>query len=378
MNTVPKLISLGYALPPHRYTQRQVFEVLGYPRHFWPIFAGAQVDTRYFCLELEHIREKTWQEMCEAYLEWGKALSRESIRRCLDGRNTEDIGTAVFASCSGYQCPGILHHLAGELGLPADCFFTNVGGHGCEGAEPALKRAWDAVVATGRPALAVTTEICSATYFPEPAGVPDPENDYELLRGMAIFADASVAALVGHDDDPRHPYILDFVNVVDTSYIGELGYIWRDGRLRLRMSKQIPVIAPVLADRAVSRLLAQQHLSQRDIAHWVIHAAGNRILTNIGGALGLPEEKLTLSRETLRLFGNTSSTSVGITGKRLMESGAWRPGDYVVMVSLGPGMSSGATLLRFPPGKNLNKTPPQSPGFSHGELQQMPINRQGA
>ena len=127
-----------------------------------------------------------------------------------------------------------------------------------------------------------------------------------------------------------------------------MGYIWGDGRLRLRMSKQIPVIAPVLADRAVSRLLAQQHLSQRDIAHWVIHAAGNRILTNIGGALGLPEEKLTLSRETLLLFGNTSSTSVGITGKRLMESGAWRPGDYVVMVSLGPGMSSGATLLRFP------------------------------
>ena len=26
----------------------------------------------------------------------------------------------------------------------------------------------------------------------------------------------------------------------------------------------------------------------------------------------------------------------------------------------------------------LAKTPPQSPGFSHGELQQMPINRQGA
>ena len=93
---------------------------------------------------------------------------------------------------------------------------------------------------------------------------------------MAIFADASVAALVGYDEDPRHSYILDFANVVDTSHLGELGYVWQDGRLRLRMSKRIPVIAPVLVERAVSSLLSKQSLSVRDIAHWVTMLRGAR------------------------------------------------------------------------------------------------------
>ena len=343
-----KLISLGYALPPHRYSQRQAFDALAYPRRFWPIFKGAQVETRHFCLPLETIRERGWQEMCEAYLEWAKTLSLASITACLDGRDPSIIACVAFASCSGYQCPGIMHHIAGEVGLAPTTFFTNIGGHGCEGGEPVLKRAWDAVLATAKPALAVTTEVCSSTYFPEPEGMADPENDYELLRGMAIFADASVAALVGHDNDPRHPYIVDFENVVDTSYIGELGYIWRNGRLRLRMSRSILEIAPVLARRAVSGLLDRLGLRVEHVQHWVIHAAGAKIITNIGRALGLGDDKLDISRQTLRLFGNTSSTSVGITGKRLIDSGACRPGDRVVMVSLGPGMSSGATLLRFP------------------------------
>lgn len=80
--------------------------------------------------------------------------------------------------------------------------------------------------------------------------------------------------------------------------------------------------------------------------HWVIHAAGVAVISNIGKALGLPEEKLSLSRETLRMFGNTSSTSVAVTGKRLMKENI-QPGDYVGMVNVGPGISGSMLLLRF-------------------------------
>jgi predicted naringenin-chalcone synthase len=70
------------------------------------------------------------------------------------------------------------------------------------------------------------------------------------------------------------------------------------------------------------------------------------VIDNIGKALNLPEEKLALSRETLRLYGNTSSTSVGVTGKRLMSENI-KPGDYVAMLSVGPGMRGGCSLLQF-------------------------------
>jgi len=78
----------------------------------------------------------------------------------------------------------------------------------------------------------------------------------------------------------------------------------------------------------------------------VIHAAGSTVLDNIRDALALPEEKVALSRETLRMVGNTSSTSVGITGKRLMTENIL-PSYYVAVLSVGPGMTGGMTLLRF-------------------------------
>jgi predicted naringenin-chalcone synthase len=62
--------------------------------------------------------------------------------------------------------------------------------------------------------------------------------------------------------------------------------------------------------------------------------------------MNLSEEQVSLSRETLRQFGNTSSTSVGLSGKRLMSENIAQ-GDYAMMLSIGPGITGGATLLKF-------------------------------
>ncbi len=78
----------------------------------------------------------------------------------------------------------------------------------------------------------------------------------------------------------------------------------------------------------------------------VIHAAGKSVIDTLQNALYLTEEKTQLSRETLFNYGNTSSTSVGITGKMLMSQNIQR-GDYVLVLSIGPGMTGGGTLLRF-------------------------------
>jgi predicted naringenin-chalcone synthase len=70
------------------------------------------------------------------------------------------------------------------------------------------------------------------------------------------------------------------------------------------------------------------------------------VIDQIRDGLNIPEEKTRLSRTTLWNYGNTSSTSVGLTGKRLMSENI-RPRDYVLNLSIGPGMTGGATLLRF-------------------------------
>ena len=132
----------------------------------------------------------------------------------------------------------------------------------------------------------------------------------------------------------------------NTDFINDLGYTWRDGRLRVMLSRRVPGLAPQVVKPAVDAVLQRQGLSVTDINWWVIHAAGNTILDNIRDALGIVEEKVTLSRGTLSEFGNTSSTSVGITGKKLMGEDI-RPGNYAAVLSIGPGMTGGITLLRW-------------------------------
>lgn len=341
----PKLISLGFAVPERSWTQEKTFSILGYPRQFKRIFLDSGIEKRHFWIEPERMKQLSWQEMCEEFEKGSIELSTRAISNCLDGRDIKDIGCVTFASCTGYLCPSTVHRL--NMGFRADTFFTAVVGQGCEGGGfPGLKRAYDFTLATGRPSIVVAAELCSCTYFPE-GDSPDPENDYELLRGNAIFGDAASAALIGYDDDPRHPHIVDFEVYTNPAYLNDLGYVWRNGRLRLRLSKNVKKYAAEVSGEAVRRLLNRQFLRVSDINYWVIHAAGNRVLDLIRERLGIEEAKLYFSRKALRLYGNVSSATVGIIGKLLIQEADIKPGDLLVMVTIGPGISGGATICQF-------------------------------
>jgi len=218
---------------------------------------------------------------------------------------------------------------------------------GCESGFPGVKRAADFVAASGKPALAIACELASCSYFPEPDRRPDPENHYELARSNALFGDAAAAVLIGYDDDPRHPAILDTESYTDTRYLGDLGYTWRDGRLRVLLSRRVPEIAAELVSIAVPRLLMRHALGVGHIGHWIIHAAGNQVLDNIRDKVGIAEDSLAISRKILSLYGNCSSTTIGLVGKTMMEESDPHEGEYGLVVSLGPGMTAGCTLLRW-------------------------------
>lgn len=338
----PKIISIAYAVPEQSYTQESVFEALRYPRQFRRIFLGAGISTRHFCYPLDS--KFTWQEATEAYRKGALSLSREVAESCLDGREVSSVGSVSFASCTGYECPGIMHLLAGELGLSPNTTYTNILGMGCEGGAPALWRAYHHTLATGQTSLALSCEVCSACHFPEPE--PDPSGEWELLRANAIFGDGASAALIGFDDDPRHPYLVDFETYFDPENLKHLGFVWQDGRLRVLLSRQIPKIVPLVVKPAVEKILQRHFLKQRDIRWWVIHPGGSAVLDNLRDELGIPEEKFALSREALRLYGNCSSSSIGIVGKLLMSEDV-KPGDWGLIVSLGAGLAAGATLLHW-------------------------------
>ena len=350
MTIKPKLISLGVKVPEHCYSQREVFDAIGYPGQYWRIFGQAGIDMRYFCIPLERAVRLSFQEQQEEYKEHAVRLSVEAIKNALDGRDVRNVSCLIFGSCTGVlPGPTAADYISSELGMAKYTEKYNNTGMGCGAAFPGLKHAFDYVRSTGGYALVVNCELSSIAFSPENPK-PEPENSHELLRANAIFADMAAAALIGpdtEDDEWRHPYILDTEVNYEHDYAGDLGFIWRNGRFRCRLSRRVPELAPLVTKPAVDELLQRNELKVEDINHWVIHAAGNSVIDNIARSLNLPEEKLALSRETLKLCGNTSSTSVMVTGKRLMEQNV-KPGERVAMIAIGPGMYGSCSLFQFP------------------------------
>jgi alkylresorcinol/alkylpyrone synthase len=343
----PKIISIGFAVPPYYFTQKEIFHRLGYPKLYQRLFVNSGIEKRHFWISLNRIPELSFQEQQEEYFKGAMDLSGRAIRQCLDGRDASKIKCFTFSSCTGFSPgPTIPHYLARDIPLAQDTYICNISAHGCDGSSPGLKRAADFTAVTGSLSMVVTCELSSCAIYPEPGGIPDPKNDLELMRAGAIFGDAASCALIGYDDDWRHPSIIDTQTHIDTDYLGELGFTWKNGRLRVRLSRDIASIAARVLKPAVETLMSRNSLSISDIDWYVIHAGGNAVIDNIRDALAIPEEKTQLSRETLKQYGNTSSSSIGITGKMLMSCDI-KPGDTVLVLSVGPGMTGGAILMRF-------------------------------
>ena len=71
------------------------------------------------------------------------------------------------------------------------------------------------------------------------------------------------------------------------------------------------------------------------------------MIDNLQKHLCLTDEQLRFSRAVMRNFGNMSSPTVMFVLDEVMRTGDPQPGDWGVMVALGPGLAAEAALLRW-------------------------------
>jgi len=344
-----KIISLGIAVPEESYSQEETFLRLGYPREFKRIFTDAGIETRHFWVPLG--TKLSWQEACEEYPKAVLKLGTEAVRNCISDEELSKVGYFIFQSCTGFTVPSMNYQIAKEMGMsPTVEFVSNIGDGGCVGALPSLRQAWKHTQLTRENSLAVSCEISSLCYYPDEDPFPDPRGKYQLLRANALFGDGASAALFGYDDNPKHPYIVDYQSFTDYSKQYALGMEWLHGRLACVLSHEVPKLAPAIVSQCLKPLMFRNMITISDIKWLMIHPGGKAVLDNVQNALGLPEIVMGPSREALRIYGNCSSTSVGLLSKNFMEnrSEEVRPGDWGLVVTVGSGMSSSAMLIRWP------------------------------
>ena len=347
MPGTPRILGLGTANPAQRYTQREIYDqsVRHFPRYAHPrieqIFMNSDIDYRHFCLDLStFVPDESADDLHSRFEEHSVVLGCLAAERCLadSGLGIADVDYIVAVTCTGYLCPGLSALFVKALGMRTDVQRADLVGMGCAGAMPGLQRAFEYVKAyPERRALVVTVEICSACYYVD--------DSLETVVGNAICADGAAAAVVGEGE--AGPSLLRFETLLEPGYIDTVGFQFREGKLRIVLSKDIRKVAGDLAESLISRILRREGLGKDDVRHWIIHSGGRKVIDSIKEKSGLREEQLLSSRCVLRNFGNMSSPTVLFVLADVIRRGPPSPGDLGLLLAMGPGLAVEPALIRW-------------------------------
>lgn len=341
----PVILSIATAVP-RRFSQEEAFALSGYtsPR-IRQIFLNSDIDYRHFWLDPERFMpQESPDELHARYREGAFHLACLAARRALvaAGLQATEIDAIFVASCTGYLCPDLGTLLVGHLGLRLDVQRGALLGHGCAGAMPLLQRAHDFAAAhPGSRVLAIAVEICSACYYFD--------TSMETIIGNAICADGAAAAILGTESakDQCAPQLLAFQTVIDPSQLDKVGFEQREGKLRIVLASEIRNLAGPIIEKCLGGLFRQGGVAQEQIAHWILHPGGRKVLDKVSVHLQLSEESLRHSRHVLRNFGNMSSPTVLFVLDEVQRTAQPQPGDYGVLLALGPGFVAEGALVQW-------------------------------
>lgn len=131
--------------------------------------------------------------------------------------------------------------------------------------------------------------------------------------------------------------------------VGAMRYDWDEdaGKFSFYLDKEVPYEVGAHAEIVIDKLLHGTGLRRKDIAHWIVHSGGKKVIDAVKINLGLTAHDLRHTTGVMRDFGNLSSGSFLFSYQRLLTEGRVRPGDYGVLMTMGPGSQIETALLRF-------------------------------
>jgi alkylresorcinol/alkylpyrone synthase len=343
-----RIAAIATALPQHLVRQdeavqiaRQVYAGREDLEKLLRVFASCGVQQRHTAFPPEYyLKERSFEERNRDFIEQGVALAERAAKACLakSGFLPEDIDHLFLVTTTGLATPSLDALLADRLGLRSDVRRWPLFGLGCAGGAGALIRATDVLrAAPGGRALVVSVELC-AQVFSHRATTPTD------VIGAALFGDGAAAAVVAEGRGPR--LVASRTILYDrTTHL--MGWAFTSDGLRLRLSKEVADFVRERLKPVVLDFLQDHSVTMAQIAHWILHPGGRRILETYRDSFGLSDRMLHWTRESLARVGNLSSASVLFILADLVGSGRPRPGDRGLMCALGPGFASELVMLEW-------------------------------
>jgi predicted naringenin-chalcone synthase len=343
------IVGRGWASPapmPQRELWDGFFaEHYGNDRLAKRIWERAGVRTRHGVADPRTDDVSAWgtEQRMRRFVTEGLSLGKEAVANSLEdaGVTPDRIGQFTVASCTGYATPGLDILLARDLGMPVSTQRLHVGHMGCYAAIPGLAAVAASTLMRDELSVLLCVELTSLHV--QPRDDSGGRLDVEQVVAHALFSDAAAAVVVAPDAPGLE--LVDVVARTDVARSPLMTWDVTDLGFRMGLSPEVPTVLAEHVQDAVTALLAPQGLSNDDVARWAIHPGGPRIVEVVAERLGLDDEAVATSRKVLADHGNCSSATVLLILDRILDEGL-EPGDPVVVMAFGPGLTLYAALLR--------------------------------
>ncbi len=182
--------------------------------------------------------------------------------------------------------------------------------------------------------------------------------DYTDRATCILFGDAAAGALVVADQAADSGF-LGFelgadgtgsrelgINVGGSAYPASRPHERSDEFLFMNGREVFKFATRVIID-STTRVLTETGLTMDDIDLFVPHQANTRIIDHAVEKLGIDPAKVVVNVDR---YGNTSSASVPLALAEARDQGRLKPGDLVLMIAFGGGLTWGTAVVHYEPG----------------------------
>jgi alkylresorcinol/alkylpyrone synthase len=352
------LLAIERFLPPYRYEQEIVIEWVRrwlaqtddpQVHRLLSVYTSSAVKRRASVVPIERVfAPADFEAQNNLYIEHSQRMGIDLARRALDAASLgpKDIDAIVSVSCTGYQIPAVEAHVADALKMGPRLVRLPITESGCAGGIVALARACDFL--TAHPdcaALVLAIELSSLTFQPwdlSPANV----------ISTAIFGDGGAGlVLVG----PRHPRaekaararFLSFESQFFPGTSHLMGFRLRNSGLQIILDRELAPFVRREVAGAVEGFLKPRELTRKDIARFILHPGGRRIIDVMATALGLSPQDLAATETVMAEHGNMSSVTVLFVLEEILREHRPASGERGILGAFGPGFGAEFGLVQF-------------------------------
>lgn len=339
------------AFPVHRHPQDRLTAEVAELSGLHPdqrallerLHAKAGVEHRHTVLPLpEYDEVRTVDRANDRYVEEAVDLGEQALRRALDaaGLAASQLDLLIVTSVTGVAVPSLDARLIPRLGLRPDVKRLPIFGLGCVAGAAGLARLNDYLLAwPDQHAALLAVELCSLSW-------PTTDVTTADLVVTGLFGDGAVAAVASGERAGDGVRVVATRSEVYPDSGETLGWRLGPDGFRIVLTADLADVVEGRLGATVTSFLTAHGLTVDDIAVWICHPGGPRVIDAVQAGLKLPDSAVAASRRSLAEVGNLSSASVLHILQGALDAGP-PPGSKGLMIGLGPGVSVELLLLQW-------------------------------